>query len=793
MSSGMLSMREWLDPPDVESPAVLAQELGVSKWIASVLARRGFKDVKSARGFLDPNAYTPAQPGELPGLNSAVDRLLQALRRGEHILVWGDFDVDGQTATALLVEALRELGGTVSYHIPIRAQESHGVSLPVLRTYLEGVNPPHVVLTCDTGIAAFDAAEYARSKHVDLLITDHHEIARQPNGDALRLPNAEWIVTPRYLANSHPLATLPGVGVAYKLIEELYARVGRAETAEKSLDLVALGIVADVAYQSGDARYLLQRGLDILKSRPRPGLQAIYERAELNPHGLSEEHIGFVLAPRLNALGRLGDANPAVELLTTVDRGRARLLALQLEGLNARRQLLTSQVLRGALAQLQQNRALLDEPALVLNHPSWEAGVIGIVASRLAELYGKPVVMISAPPGGAGRGSARSVEGVDITRAIASQAGLLLGFGGHAMAAGFSIPQENIADFHRGLNRAVAAATDAIPFERPSLQIDAYIPWEELSLDTATEIERLAPFGPGNPPLTLASCDLRLVSQATLGREQEHLILTVEDASGLSRRVVWWGGANLVETGGMPQGSFDLAYRVRSRTNRGANDLQLEFVDYRAVSGEIEIAEYRPALEDYRLEAQPLGILLRLLAQPPAGETLVWVEGKAAEMLTGRIPAEMARRRDELSEPGHTLVIWTAPPSAADLRAVLQQVHPQRIVLFGVEPEEQSLQVFTSRLAGLVRYILARQGGNTKITRLAAATAQRELTVLKGIEWLAAQGHLSLLIDGDDVRLSSGSQADLQAASLLLEQLRDLFDETRAYRSFFRRAKDPLY
>jgi single-stranded-DNA-specific exonuclease len=288
-------------------------------------------------------------------------------------------------------------------------------------------------------------------------------------------------------------------------------------------------------------------------------LQAIYERAELDPQGLNEEHIGFVIAPRLNALGRLGDANPAVELLTTADRGRARLLALQLEGLNARRQLLTSQVLRGALAQIQQDRSLLEDAALVLANPSWEAGVIGIVASRLVELYGRPVVMIAAPSDGPGRASARSVEGVDITAAIASQAELLLGYGGHAMAAGFSIPPENIPAFRRGLARTVASARTAAPDERPPVQIDAYLPWETTSLETVAEIERLAPFGPGNPALVLASRGLRLVSHAALGRQQEHVILTIVDAGGVSRRVVWWGGSDLVETQGLPQGWFDLA------------------------------------------------------------------------------------------------------------------------------------------------------------------------------------------------------------------------------------------
>lgn len=784
-------MRQWADPPDIVPPDGLAQGLELSPWVAGVLARRGLADLDSARAFLDAHHYTPAPPEQLPGLDAAAGRVLRAVQQGEPILVWGDFDVDGQTSTALLVGTLQELGGRVSYHVPVRAHESHGVSLPVLRRWLESADPPSLVLTCDTGIAAFESVAYARSHGVEVVITDHHELPRQPGSDVPLLPEANEIVTPRFLPEHHPLAALPGVGVAYKLAEALYARSGRAESVEQYLDLVALGIVADVAYQTGDTRYLLQRGLEQLRRQPRLGLQAIYERAELNPQGLNEEHIGFVIAPRLNALGRLGDANPAVELLTTTDRGQARLLALQLEGLNARRQLLTSQVLRGALAQLQQDRSLVEAPVLVLTNPSWEAGVIGIVASRLVELYGKPVVMIAAPPGGQGRASARSIAGVDITSAIASQADLLLGYGGHAMAAGFSISPENIPAFRRGLERAVASAY-AAPLERPPLQIDAYLPWQATSLDMVAEIERLAPFGPGNPSLVLASRGLRLVSHAALGREQEHLMLTIEDELGVARRVIWWGGMDFVDTGGLPQGRFDLAYMAHSRTYRGVEDLQLELVDFRLLPEAVEIAAFRPALEDYRREAHPLPILLRLLAESPSDDLLVWVEGQAAEKLASHIPSDQARRRYELAEPLHTLVVWTAPASPADLRAVLQRVRPQRVVLFAVEPEEQALQPFALRLSGLARHVLARPAGQASLERMAAAAAQRELTVLRGLEWLAAQGHLSLQVDGDEMRLSPGGASDPPAAALLAEQLRALLDETRAYRSFFRRAEDPL-
>ena len=323
------------------------------------------------------------------------------------------------------------------------------------------------------------------------------------------LPPAYAVVTPRFLPAGHRLSSLPGVGVAYKLAEALFQETGNPAGVEQHLDLAALGIVADVALLTGEARYLLQRGLERLRQPQRPGLQAIYERAGLNAERLTEEQIGFVLAPRLNALGRLGDANPAVELLSTQDVGRARLLALELEGLNSRRRLLTSQVLRAALAQIEQDPSLHAGEALVLAHPAWPAGVIGIVASRLVELLGKPTALIAIPPGEDGRGSARSVEGVDITAAIAGQADLLNGFGGHVMAAGFSIPAENMAAFRRGLSQAVAAQRAALPVERAAalaaLSIDGVLPWGELSLELAGSLERLAPFGAGNPPLALVS------------------------------------------------------------------------------------------------------------------------------------------------------------------------------------------------------------------------------------------------------------------------------------------------
>ena len=340
-------MNDWIEPQDVDVPEELKSAVGGHPIIIKTLVRRSILDPAAAKAFLDPHFYTPSSSLELPDLEKAVDRLLLAKQREETVCVWGDFDVDGQTSTALLASALRDLGFDVIHHVPVREVESHGVNLPVLKELLGPGNSPKVqlLITCDTGISSRDEILYAQERGVDVIVTDHHDLPDI-------LPPAYAIVNPKMLPAGHVLSTLPGVGVAYKLVEELYRRAGSIEESDQYLDLVALGIVSDVATQTSDTRYLLQRGLELLRSPERLGLIQMMELVELAPKYLTEEHIGFILGPRLNAVGRLGDAEVGVELLTTGSAARARVLALQLEGLNVRRKLLTDQVMQGALAQI---------------------------------------------------------------------------------------------------------------------------------------------------------------------------------------------------------------------------------------------------------------------------------------------------------------------------------------------------------------------------------------------------------------------------------------------------------
>ncbi len=377
-------MLEWQEPPAVDVPDSLRAAIGGHPLISEHLTRMGISSPTQARRFLSAADYQPASPSDLPDIDRAVNRLDRAIRAKERILIWGDFDVDGQTSTALLFSALKRRGARVSYHVPNRFREGHGIHLPTLQGKLDG--GIELILTCDTGVAAHEAVDYATRRGVDTVITDHHALPAI-------LPAAVAVVNPRRLPAAHPLIELPGVGIAYKLIEALY----QGEDSDFLLDLVALGIVADVMVQIDDTRYLLQRGLEELRQNRRLGLRALLERAEIQPADLNEGHIGFALAPRLNALGRLDDANPAVELLTTTDWQLARVLANALEGFNARRKFLSEQVYRAALAQIENDPSLLEYAALVLDHSDWPSGVIGIVASRLAEEYHRPAVLIATP------------------------------------------------------------------------------------------------------------------------------------------------------------------------------------------------------------------------------------------------------------------------------------------------------------------------------------------------------------------------------------------------------------
>lgn len=758
---------EWIDPAPVTVPPAIETAAGGHRHLAEALVRRGIRTAEQAQAFLDPQKHIPAPATDLPDLAAAADHLERAMAKRERIGVWGDFDVDGQTATTLLVSALRRLGADVIHYIPVRGRESHGIALPSLAAFLErGVQ---LLLTCDTGVGAHEAVNYARSRQVTTLITDHHTLPAE-------LPPAEAVVNPQRLPLQHPLSGLCGVGCAYKLVEELYRRANRPQDLQQELDLVALGTVADVAPLQGDNRYLVQKGLEVLRAAARPALRRMLQLAEINPDNLSEEHISYVLAPRLNALGRLNDANPIVDFLTGAESPRLERTADQLELLNNRRKLLCDQVFQAAQSQIERDRRLAESPVLVLSHPAWPAGVIGIVASRLVEIYNRPAILIAAPPGEVGRGSARSIPGVNITQVIAASQELLRGYGGHPMAAGLAIDAERIPEFRRQVNRTVSQMLPDLRLVN-QIHIDAYLPLEQASLELVETLEKLAPFGPGNPAPLFACKDLLLSQVQIIGRGQEHLLLTLEDAEGRPFSVIWWQAAGME----LPEGALDLAYTLRASDYKGQRRVQIECLHLRP--------SQRPPLQLTRKKAGPELYDLRQAADPPAllaelhsqGELVIWAEGETGINLP-------SFHRYNLSAAPN-LALWSIPPGPAEFQAILLRCQPQRVYLFAQQHGADQPGAFLTHLSGLVQHALKNRGGWLPIPEMAAAANQRQSAIRKGIAWLVHRGHLQILAEKEDqLQVKSGGQADPHAAGQAEAELKAILQETAAYRAFFVRA-----
>lgn len=777
--------------PAVPSPALVAA-VGGHPWVAQLLAQRGVDTPEKAIPFLDPGQYQPAPPSALLGVDAAAALILAAVQQRQHLLVWGDFDVDGQTSTALLVTALRTLAGDdrVRFHVPNRFEENHGIRLHKLQEK-QSEGPIDLLLTCDTGIAEAEAIGYARDQQIVVVVTDHHDLpaefqglvpdrlwgieAAEAGSASVRRANA--IVNPKFLPEGDPLRTLPGVGVAYKLVQRLFALAGHSGEEERLLDLVALGIVADVAEQVNDARYLLQRGLERLRTTTRVGLLALMQISQVDASQLTAESIGFQLGPRMNALGRLEDATVAVELLSTRDPIRAGQLANQLERLNQERRRLTSQIASSADTLIEHDPSLLEFNALVLAHPAWHAGVVGIVASRLVELYSKPVVLLRMPPGELARGSARSVQGVDIGAAIAACSHLLAAHGGHPGAAGLSLKPENIAAFRQELSRQVELHRD--PVTQPGLQIDLTVRLDELSLEVASQLARLAPFGQGNPLPRLATGGVVVVGDRRMGAEGTHRKLRIRQGEGPVLDLLWFGGGDAE----LPAGPLDLVYTLGVNQYRGERSLQLLYVAHRpAVTLPAAPVAQRPpvALVDLRQSFEPAPAL-------PA-QAIWYAEGTRLE--TAGAGVEYAPRFAVPAGRSHPLVLWSIPPSPELMRWLLDNNDSGQVYLCARFTADDAPAVVLQQVAGMVKYALNRSAGQVDVKRMAARLGQTEGVVRTALLLLARSGKFCLIewLDADLV-LVGAAVAGPAGTEDLWTEFDALLAEVRAYRRFVARAR----
>ncbi|MCH1627659.1 single-stranded-DNA-specific exonuclease RecJ [Fredinandcohnia quinoae] len=504
------SKTRWkLSENSIDKINLLEKELQASPLVASLLVNRGIDSVESAKAFLQPDQLNFHDPFLLDEMDIAIERIEKAIHQNEHILVFGDYDADGVSSTTVMLTALREKGAVADFYIPNRFSEGYGPNENAFKwAKKEGYS---LIITVDTGISALHEAQVAKELGLDLIITDHHEPGPE-------LPAAIAIIHPKKPNSQYPFQELAGVGVAFKVA---HALLGEVPTS--LLDVVVIGTIADLVPLHGENRLLAKKGITALRETDRPGILALLKKARIEQSELNEETVGFAIAPRINAVGRLESADPAVHLLMTNDAEEALMIADEIDELNKERQRLVSQMTEEAIKEVEEFYHPSTNPVLVIAREGWNAGVIGIVASRLVDRFYRPTIILSIDrEKGVAKGSARSIEGFNLYESLSTCRDILPHFGGHPMAAGMTLQLEHVGELRTRLNTIANEVLQPEDFQAIT-NIDAICSLHDISIESIMQMEQLAPFGMGNPKPKVMIEDLGISSIRKIGSEQNHI------------------------------------------------------------------------------------------------------------------------------------------------------------------------------------------------------------------------------------------------------------------------------
>ncbi|MFH1552553.1 MAG: single-stranded-DNA-specific exonuclease RecJ [Candidatus Omnitrophota bacterium] len=543
---------------------VLSSALGISPVFAQLLVNRDISTPEQAQDFLFGKLSSCPDPFIMKGMTQAVDRIKKAVEKGEKILIYGDYDVDGVTSTALLADIFATLGAKYETFIPNRLEEGYGLNIRAVALAREhGVK---LIVTVDCGINSVKEIECANDYGIDVIVTDHHEVKHDVH------PPACAIIDPHQKDCPYPFNYLAGVGVAYKLARALMK--GREELADRHLDLVALGTIADIVPLNGENRILAKSGLKKLRQTEKAGLKALMDVAGVTQDKLTCRHIGFALGPRINAMGRVGSANVALELLMCEDDARARELARVLDKENRNRQAIEKNILKQALARVKEEIDLEKEKVIVLADDAWHQGVIGIVASRLTEEYHKPAILIALEDD-KGKGSGRSIDGFNLFAAIDKVGEHLIDFGGHEQACGVRIKKENVKEFARSLNEVADQYFFGEEGIVPELKIDLSVPFSHIGVKLIDELGMLMPYGPGNAEPVFSTGDLKVKNTPRdIGRNGFKFLAT---CGNLTCEAVTFKKNEIKRP--RPGDSINLAYTPSINSWAGIDSIQLNIKD----------------------------------------------------------------------------------------------------------------------------------------------------------------------------------------------------------------------
>ena len=754
-----------------------------SEIIAKLLLNRGINTVEKAKAYLNPEFYKESRPEEIPELVKAKDRIIEAINKNQKITIFGDYDVDGVTSTSCLLIALRQFTKNIDFYIPSRLTEGYGLNIEAVKT-IASKNKTKLLITCDCGITNHKEVKLAQELGIDVIVTDHHSLPEI-------LPPAHAVLNPKLLPADHKLHWLPGVGVAYKLAEAiLEQKQGKQIVKDDLLDLVALGMIADLAPLVDENRYLVQIGLKKLATTKKVGLQELLRMCgclkEESGDKPNAEHIGFGIAPRINAVGRLTDAAQAVRLLTTENLFEAVQMACELEAQNKERQLICEETLKEALEIIKEqelgrdkSRPYKNDKCIVLAKENWHHGVIGIVASRIVEKFHLPTILIAIDnEQNIARGSGRSISQLNIVEALVNSSTYLEKYGGHKAACGLSVKPENINNFIVAFKQYVTGKLIGENIEA-IVNIDSELALNDLNLDLIEKIYRLSPFGLGNTLPVFASNEVEIAGTRNIGKNGQHLKLQLSAKSTkIFEALIWNHDPNIKFTIGE---KINIVYTPKLNHFNGETSIQLEIKDWQVRErdgatesegvGEENIVE----IYDFRGKIQEcLALFSKEL------NTVFFAETEQKNYLPLKTTS-----RNNISKIKN-LVFLECPPDENTLIETIKLSNPEIIYLsfsrgqtHGSAPTWSAPTHLLKNLTGLLKYTVSNKNSTVNENDLMSALGINKSALAFALETLVKIGFLSYKRDTNalNINLSESYRQnynDLIEYNLLTSELKQI-------------------
>lgn len=725
---------------------------------ARIFLNRGYNDPETIRQMLDEQYYKPTGVWEFPGMNEAVKRIVKAIKYGELIAVYGDYDVDGVTSTVTLVECLNLYTNSVIYHVPDRFTEGYGMNSQVISSF--GTKGVSLIITCDCGVSNTDEIALAKSLGMDIIVTDHHNLPDI-------LPPADVILNPKLLGKGHKAVNISGCAMAYFLCRALLKHYNEEEKEENFLDLLALSLIADVVSLNGENRYLLKQSLPKLFDTRRTGLTALFSIIEKVAKLTNEESVSFQIAPRINAAGRMESARLPVELLLCKDRMLADEMAQKIDDLNQERKRVQNDIIKQA-SDLVENKKK-NKTVLVLFNESWHHGIIGIAAGKICETYRKPTILLSMKEDGETVvGSARSTDDVNIYELIKMCKNRLIKFGGHSKAAGLSLKKEDVEKF----TREIEELAEKLFYIKDTIEVsvDWRLDFSNINESLYERLSNTGPFGEGFEQPVFLTRGVTAVSDRKT--ERNHHIMVLADENDIRMPAVKWFGEDLSFQGGV----YDIVYKLGRNTYKGNTELQLTAQHILEAGGKPK-KPFEGIVSDERLT--------------DASEVENRYKGGILfyEGLKSRCGVQNTVSRLNLpSMPGGTLVFLSVPVNSQIFREVVTTVNPKVIVInFSILPD-YSFKGFMTDLFGLLKYIINNNNGSMQLEQLSMRLCAEEEIVRAALRYLKAIGKLEFSIDYESNRvyINRSEKAPCGEAYMLEKNLKNALQEKNAYMQFVR-------